>query len=140
MTNSYTKKSAYLLVLMIFILSSLPAKAKESEAVIKEKLHTLGQKLVQTAAKNVVPRKSQKAVRKEGNAYIASYVEIDTQSLRTELRPSETKGKYVGLIKYHEHHYQCRGASQQEALKADCIRSRSRNLTEIISYSGKWIY
>ncbi len=119
---------------------ALPAQARESEAAIREKLQTLGQRLVQIAAKNVVPHKTKKAVKVEGNTHVAYYVEIDTTSLRTELRPGETSGYYVGLIKYKENHYQCRANSKQAALKADCYRTRSRNLTEIISYDGKWRY
>ncbi len=129
-----------MLCMIISCLCVCQAQARESEPAIRAKLQSLGQKLVSVAAQNVIPQKAKKLVQKEGANFVAHYVEIDTQSLRTELHPADINGHYVGLIKYQEHHYHCRASSKQAALSADCIRTRSRNLTEIIAYDGKWRY
>ncbi len=114
------------------------SEARESEAAILQKLNNIAQNIVQTAARTIMPSKAKKAMREEGNYFVASYVEVDTNSLQTELRKGENQGHYVGLIKYVEYFYECQGASQQQALKSSCLVVKSRRLTEIISYDGKW--
>ncbi len=128
------------LCLIALIICFMPQElmAEESQQVIQQKLNTIAQNIVQNAASSITPSKANKAVRKENNYFVASYVEVDAHSLRTELRPSERAGHYVGLIKYVEYFYECQGASKQAALNASCVTVKSRRLTEIISYDGKW--
>ncbi len=118
-----------------------PANAAASEAKIKQQLDETGMRLVKYAAANVQPPKNKKSVKKEGNEYVARYVEIDPASMRTELRPAaEPNAPRVGLVRYQEKHYECRGATKNAALKAECVPTRTRRLTEMISYDGKWSY
>ncbi len=134
------KKTIYVLALCSIFFGALPSNARESEQVIKQKLESIAKKLVKSAADHVMPNAAKKDVHQENNQYVAYYIEIDQSSLRTEMRSSEKAGNYVGLIKYKEVHYKCSAPTKQEALKAPCYRARSRNLTEIISYDGKWRY
>lgn len=117
------------------------AKAEESLEVVKTKLNDVGKKLVQNASKTVTPNVNAKAVTNEGGAFVARYVEIDSASLSTEVRESTgAGGKYVGVIRYMENHFECRANTKAEATKAPCNILRSRRVTELIRYDGKWIF
>ena len=95
--------------------------------------------LVGRASRTVMPSKAHKEVRKVGKEYVATYVEVDTDSLTTEVRKG-ARG-YVGFIRYSEHVYECRGASKSGALSAPCEKIKTRNLNEMIRYDGKkWQY
>ena len=116
--------------------------APESMETVQTKLDVVGKKLVESAARTVTPPKNAKAVQPDGKEFVASYVEVDTQSLKTEVRPSTGPGgQYVGLIKYLENHYECRAASKAEALNAPCTLVKARRMNELIRYDGgKWSY
>lgn len=117
-----------------------PAKAAPvSQSKLDADLHKAGQNLVGRASRTVMPSKSQKEVRKVGKEYVATYVEVDTASLNTEVRKG-SRG-YVGFIRYSEHVYQCRGASRSAALAGPFEKIQTRNLNEMIRYDGKkWQY
>lgn len=116
-------------------------KSEESEEVIKSKLDTMGKQLVVKAAATVSPSLSKKAVTPEDGGYVARYTEIDTSEVVTELIQSTgTGGKYIGSIKYRENHYECRGKTQEEALKATCDRTKARRMNELVRYDGKWMF
>ena len=67
-------------------------------------------------------------------------MEIDTVNVTTEMRPG-SKGQYVGVVRYQEKVYECRGKSRQAALGAQCVQTRSRRLSELIRYDGRaWQY
>lgn len=113
----------------------------ESLETVKVKLDEVGKKLLQNASKTVTPNINAKAVTSEGTAFVASYVDFDIGSLSTEVRESTgAGGKYVGVIRYVENHFECRGTTKADALKAPCNMVRSRRLTELIRYDGKWIF
>ena len=117
------------------------AKAEESLETVRTKLDDVGKKLVQNASKTVTPNVNAKAVTNEGGAFVARYVEIDGTNLSTEVRESTgAGGKYVGVIRYMENHFECRANTKADALKAPCNMVRSRRLTELIRYDGKWIF
>lgn len=124
-----------------------PAKASpkattaESEDVVKQKLDVAGRKLVQDAARTVTPSAKAKAVSQEGGEFVARYVDVDESSMTTEVRPATGPGgQYIGVIKYMENQYECRGKSKDEALKAPCAMVKSRRMNELIRYDGKWTF
>lgn len=113
----------------------------KTEAEIKAALDATGRKLAGQAARTVMPSKASKDVKKIGGEYVAFYVGIDVDSVTTEMRPSTSKGKYIGLVHYQEGLYECRGASKKAALSATCQRMGARNVTEMIQFNGKaWQY
>lgn len=118
----------------------VPAKAAPvSQSRLEADLYRTGQGLVGRASRTVMPSKAHKEVRKVGKEYVATYVEVDTDSLTTEARKGP-RG-YVGFIRYSEHVYECRGASKSAALSAPCEKIKTRNLNEMIRYDGKkWQY
>lgn len=116
------------------------SKGAKSEEEIRASLEVVGRKLAAQASRTVMPSKAAKEVRKDGNGFVATYVEVDAQNVTTELRPG-TKGQYVGFIRYQEKIYECRGASKQAALSAPCQQTRARRLNELIRYDGRsWQY
>jgi len=120
--------------------SSKAKKGGKSEATIRAELDKVGKKLAAQASRTVMPSKSSKQVRKVDDGYVATYVQIDTTNVSTEMRPG-TGGQYVGVVRYQEQVYECRGKSKKEALSAQCSQTRSRRLSELIRYDGKaWQY
>lgn len=112
------------------------AKGAKSEAQIQAELDQMGKKLASQSARTLLPNKANKDVKKVGDHWVASYIEVRPEEVRTQLRPGSS-GQYVGSIRYPEHFMECRGATRQEALKAPCTEVRSRNLNELIRYDGK---
>ena len=108
-----------------------PAKAAPvSQSKLEADLYKTGQSLVGRASRTVMPSKAHKEVRKVGKEYVATYVDVDTDSLTTEVRKG-ARG-YVGFIRY---------ASKSAALSAPCEKIKTRNLNEMIRYDGKkWQY
>lgn len=112
----------------------------KSEDTIRAELDSVGRKLVRQASRTVMPSKSSKQVKKVNKEYVASYVEIDTDDVSTEMRPGSA-GQYVGVVRYLERMYECRGKSKKAALSATCEQIRSRGVRELIRYDGKaWQY
>ena len=111
-------------------------KGAKSEAQIKAELDKMGHKLASQSARTLLPNKANKEVKKVGNEYVASYVDVDTNNVTTEMKPG-ANGQYVGFIRYQEHFFECRGATRQAALSAPCTQVKSRRLNELIRYDGK---
>ena len=116
------------------------AGASKKEAAVRAELDKVGHKLAAQAARTVMPSRSSKQVKQRGKEYVATYVEIDSKNVTTEMRPG-TGGQYVGVVRYQEKIYECRGKNRAAALKAQCEQVRSRRLSELIRYDGKrWQY
>lgn len=111
------------------------ARGAKSETEISAELNKVGHKLAAQASRTVMPSVAAKEVRSDGKDFVASYVEVDTSNVTTELRPG-AKGQYVGFIRYQEKIYECRGPSKQAALSAPCKQVRARRLNELIRYDG----
>ena len=111
-------------------------KGAKSEAQIKAELDKMGQKLVNQSKRTLLPNKAHKEVKTVGSEYVATYLEVDTNNVSTEMRPG-ANGQYVGFIRYQERVFECRGATRQAALSAPCTQVRARNLNELIRYDGK---
>lgn len=118
------------------VATSKPVKGAKSEAQIKRELDAMGQKLVNQSARTILPNQANKEVKKVGNDWVASYVHVDTNNVRTEMNPG-ANGQYVGFIRYQEDFMECRGATREAALSAPCTKVRTRSLRELIRYDGK---
>lgn len=112
------------------------AKGAKSEAQIKAELDQMGRKLAAQSSRTLLPNKSNKEIKQVGGQWVASYIDVRPDEVRTELRKGAS-GQYVGSIRYSEHFMECRGATRQAALSAPCQEVRSRNLNELIRYDGK---
>lgn len=114
-------------------------KGAKSEAQIKAELDQMGKKLVGQSSRTLLPNKANKEVRQSGGQFVATYNQVDTNNVSTEMKPGATAGQYVGIIRYNEQIFECRGATRQAALAAPCEQARTRRMTELIHYDGhKW--
>jgi hypothetical protein len=116
-------------------------KGGKTEAQILGELEVTARRLTAQAARTLRPSKAAKEVKKAGGAYVATYVEVDTSNLSTEMRPAGKSGTYVGIIRYSEQVYECRGKDSKTALDAPCTETIKNHRTEMIMYDGKkWQY
>ncbi|MDR2054683.1 MAG: translation initiation factor 2 [Desulfovibrio sp.] len=121
--------------------SGSSAKGRKSEDQIRNELNDVARRLTGQAARTVRPSKSSKEVKRAKEEHVASYVEVDTVDVTTELRPAAAPGQYVGIIRYTERLYECRGANQKAALAAPCREVGKSGRTEMIMFDGKaWRY
>lgn len=113
------------------------AKGVKSEAQIKAELDQVANRLVAKSSRTLLPNKANKDIRQVGGQWVATYNEVDTKNVSTEMQPGSTPGVYVGIIQYYEKIFECRGATKQAAASAPCDQARSRRMRELISYDGK---
>lgn len=111
------------------------AASKKSEAQIRADLDRDAKLLVAQSARTLLPNKANKDVKQVGGQWVATYISVDTENIRTEMRTSAS-GHYVGSIRYHEDIMECRGATKAAALAAPCTKVRTRNMNELVSYNG----
>ncbi len=119
------------------------AATSEAQSDVKVKLDQTAQKLAAMAARTVVPSKSKPKVSRHGKQYVATYTDVDMQSVRTSMRPGQSaRVPYVGIIEYLENTYECTGATRAEARSLkNCTATKGRQVKELISYDGKkWQY
>lgn len=112
------------------------AKGKKSEAQIKAELEVMGKKLAAQSARTLLPNRSKPEYKQVGGQWIASFIDVDTDRVTTEMRPGAA-GQYVGFIRYQERFMECAGPTRETALKGSCRQVRARNLNELIRYDGK---
>lgn len=112
------------------------SKGAKSEARIKAELDAMGAKLVAQSARTLLPNKANKNVKQVGGQWVATYMNVDTQHVTTELRPG-SNGQYVGFIRYQEEVMECKGPTREAALSAPCQKVGARRLNELIRYDGK---
>lgn len=116
-----------------------PAAAKKgakSEAQIKAELDITGRKLAAQSARTLLPNKSKPEYRQVGNEWVASYIDVNPDSVTTSMTPGKN-GVYVGSVRYTEMFMECRGATKQAAMKGNCTQVKTRNMNELIRYDGK---
>lgn len=112
------------------------SKGKKSEDQIKAELDRMGKKLAGQSSRTLLPNKANKNVAKKGSEWVATYLVVNPEEVVTEMRPG-ANGQYIGFIRYQEHIMECRGATKEAALKANCVEVGAKNLNELIRYDGK---
>lgn len=112
------------------------AKGAKSEAQIKAELDAMGKKLASQSARTLLPNRSKPDYKQVGGEWVASFIDVDTKNVTTEMRPG-ANGQYVGFIHYQERFMECRGKTRQAALNGSCVQVKTRNLNELIRYDGK---
>lgn len=113
------------------------AKNAKSEAAIQAELDAMGKKLAAQSSRTLLPNKSKPDYKQAGGQWVASYIDVDTNNVTTEMRPG-ANGQYVGFIRYQERFMECRGATKQVAMSGgNCQQVKTRNLNELIRYDGR---
>lgn len=109
----------------------------KSESQIQAELDVMGKKLAAQSARTLMPNKAHPDYKQVGGQWIASYIDVDTNHVSTEMRAG-ANGQYVGFIRYQERFMECRGATKQAAMSGgNCQQVKTRNLNELIRYDGK---
>lgn len=81
-----------------------------------------------------------KVIEEQDGAFVASFVRAEKETMQTEVKPSDSKVvSHVGILRYFERFYSCKGASAEAAMMAPCDLLKQRKMTEIFAYSkGRW--
>lgn len=112
-------------------------KGAKSEEKIKAELDVMGKRLAAQSGRTLLPNKSRPEYKQVGGEWVASYIDVDSNNVSTEMRPG-ANGQYVGFIRYQERFMECRGKTKQAAMSGgNCRLVRTRNLNELIRYDGK---
>ncbi len=79
-------------------------------------------------------------VTKQGQGYVATYMESLPNSLETLVKPSEySHTPFIGVMRYEEKLYRCEGPTAEAARQAPCSEVDSTRITEIFRYAkNKW--
>ena len=119
-----------------------PAVSSVSEEQqAREKLLALAQSHTANAAKYIRPGKSTRSIEKRDKDFVATYRELDTSNVSTDMSQQDMPGcKYVGSVAYVVHDYECKGKSVEEARRSsDCTMVKSQRMREMTRYDkGKW--
>ncbi|MEG1610063.1 MAG: hypothetical protein RR317_02650 [Bilophila sp.] len=118
------------------------AKIGEATMAVKAQLDAFAQKHVSRANATLKPNRTLPAVTKEKGVYVARYLEIDVDTLTTEIYPSTAPGcSYVGHVVYLEKVYESTGNTKMQAETGTFKHVRARRIREITRYSkGAWVY
>lgn len=129
-----------------------PAKAKaQSKAAPKggsgiesaqAQFDAFARKWVGTISRNLRHTAADMALQHDGGGVVARFMEVDHGSLELQVKPSASGGAscpYVGVLRYQEHHYEARAASEAEVRQGPFTRVKTQRVTEIFRYvSGRW--
>ncbi|MBD5642035.1 MAG: translation initiation factor 2 [Desulfovibrio sp.] len=116
--------------------SARTTRGAKSEAQIKAELDAMGKRLAAQSGRTLLPNRSKPDYKQVGGEWVASFIDVDTSHVTTEMRPG-ANGQYVGFIRYQERFMECRGKTKQGALNGSCTQVKTRNLNELIRYDGK---
>jgi hypothetical protein len=119
-----------------------PAKGSGAEAV-RTQFDTFARAWVGRISRNLRHTAADMALQRDGGgAVVASFMEVDHDSLEMQVKPSASGGAscpFVGVLRYQEHHYESRASSEDEARRGPFTRVKTQRVTEIFRYvSGRW--
>ena len=145
------KKYAFLVVMLSALAISAPkadaakvAPQAQAETTldVKAKLDSAAKMYVNRANETLKPNRRSVAVTKEKGQYVARFLEVDSDTLTTEIYPGKGPGcQYVGHVVYLEKVYECVGSSKASAQSGDFKQTRARRVRELTRYDGqKWIF
>jgi len=127
-----------------------PAKAKAAPAPkggsgiesAQAQFDAFARKWVGTISRNLRHTAADMALQRDGGGVVARFMEVDHDSLELQVKPSASGGAacpFVGVLRYQEHHYESRAASEAEARQGPFTRTKTQRVTEIFRYvSGRW--
>lgn len=113
----------------------------EDPAKVQAQLDSFTSTYIKRSCANVRPSKNTPSVSLRDGKQVATYVELDESSVKTELIASnQSTFSYMAKIIYLEHVYECSAATPEEAIAGPYRKVKSRRLTELPRYAkGKWI-
>lgn len=115
--------------------AGIDAVRAQFDAFARDWVGTISRNLRHTAADMALQREG-------GDAVVARFMEVDHGSLEMQVKPSASGGAvcpFVGVLRYKEHHYESRAASEAEARRGPFTRVKTQRVTEIFRYvAGRW--
>ena len=114
----------------------------ETTLDVKAKLDAFAKDYVSRANATIKPNRSHASVKRIHGQYIATFREIDLDTMVTEIYPSKAPGcAYVGHIIYLEKEYESTGKTKVIAQTGEFKQMRARRVRELFRYNqGKWCY
>ena len=147
LNTRYLLCALFISVIMLSAGQAQAARSKEQPAAettleVKAKLDSFAKDYVSRANATIKPNRSQASVKKVKGQYVATFREVDLDTMTTEIYPSQAPGcSYVGHIVYLEKEYECIGKTRLTAQKGDFKQMRARRVRELFRYNqGKWCY
>lgn len=118
-----------------------PAQA-ETTLEVKAKLDAFARAHVNRCNATLVPCRTAMSVKQENGRYVARYLEVDPDTLTTEIYASKSPGcQYVGHIVYLEKVYESIGKTKNEAQNGAFKPIKARRIRELTRYDkGAWQY
>ena len=111
-----------------------------NESKIKADLDTFAHQYVSKANKRMTVNRARPQIVKRGSKYVATFTEIDLQSVSAQMRKSNSKHfDYVATLCYEELTFESEGKTRNEAANGKFRCVKVRKLTELPRYvKGKW--
>ena len=121
--------------------AQVPASASAQDQKVYQQLEAFAASYLDKCNKHGAATKAKPSVVKNGNVYVATYVEVDTSNYTLQLIPSQQKTfSYIAKLSYSEKTFVSEGKTMNEALKGPYKLTRLRKLTELPRYmKGKWV-
>lgn len=111
-----------------------------NESKIKADLDTFAHQYITKANKRMTVNRARPQVVKRGSQYVATFTEIDQQTVTAQMRKSNSKHfEYVARLSYNELTFESVGTTRKEATSGQFRCVKVRKLTELPRYvKGKW--
>ena len=111
-----------------------------NESKIQADLNTFARQYVSSANKRMSVNRARPQIVKRGGMYVATFTEIDMQTITTQMSKSNSKHfDYVATLSYNELTFESAGKTRTEATSGQFRCVKVRKLTELPRYvKGKW--
>ncbi|WP_295638759.1 hypothetical protein [uncultured Mailhella sp.] len=111
-----------------------------NESKIQTDLNTFAHQYVKSANKRMTVNRARPQVVKRGSTYVATFTEIDQETVTAQMRKSNSKHfEYVATLSYNELTFESVGKTRKEATSGQFRCVKVRKLTELPRYvKGKW--
>ncbi|WP_418765613.1 hypothetical protein [Mailhella sp.] len=123
------------------LLLAMPCDAfAVNESKIQADLDAFAHQYVRSANKRMTVNRARPQVIKRGAMYVATFTEIDQQTVTAQMRKSNSKHfDYVATLCYNELTFESLGKTRKEAASGQFRCVKVRKLTELPRYvKGKW--
>ena len=111
-----------------------------NESKIQADLNEFVYQYVVKANKRMTVNRARPQIIKRGSVYVATFTEIDQQTVSAQMRKSNSKHfDYVATLRYEERTFESEGKTRKEATNGKFRCVKVRKLTELPRYvKGKW--
>lgn len=101
----------------------------------------VSRRLMSQIQESRTPSQNQPKLSKENDRFIASYIDIEPDTLRISVEKTDTvMTPFVGTMRYLESHYISRGRNRTKAIQGRYRKAKRVQVTEIFLYhNGTWM-